>query len=267
MPVRSLNDASHSAGYEAHRRLRRLLARVGFLRSSYYLLLAIQEAALDSSARGRAELDQKFKRREDPWDYATVPNQKDRIRAEIELLDAARGAHRFGKVLEVGCAEGMFTELLAQRCDSLLAVDISQVALARARQRLCIHKHVRLAEWDLRVDPLAESYDLIVVIHALEYVRNPLYVRRARKKLVDGLQPGGYLLVGAMKVSDMHENAWWGRYFLRSGIRITSFFAGHPALKVVRTAEFLLGKDYISYDVLLQKGANDREKAEARGAS
>ena len=237
----------------AYRRLRRSLARIGFLRSGYYLLLAIGEAVMDSPARGRTELNHEFERREDPWDYASVSYQGSRIRAEVEMLDAVRGEARFGKALEVGCAEGMFTEMLAPRCESLLAVDISAVALARARQRLGGVEHVRFEAWDLRVDPIPDTYDLIVMIHALEYIRNPIYVRRARAKLVEGLRPGGYLLVGTMKVAEMYEDAWWGRYFLRSGKRINTFFAEHPALKEVKTAEFYLGKDYVSYDVLLQK--------------
>jgi O-antigen/teichoic acid export membrane protein/SAM-dependent methyltransferase len=245
--------APRAAAGTVYRRLRRLLARVGFLRSGYYLFLAIQEAVMDSPARGRTELNAEFERREDPWDYAKVSHQRDRIRTEVEILDAVRGSGRFGNALEVGCAEGIFTEMLAPRCESLLAVDISQVALARARQRLCADERVRFAEWDLRVDPLPDTYDLIVMIHALEYIRNPICVRRARTKLVNGLHPGGYLLLGTMKVAEMYENAWWGRYFLRSGKRINTFFADHPALKAIRTAEFHLGKDYVSYDVLLQK--------------
>jgi O-antigen/teichoic acid export membrane protein/SAM-dependent methyltransferase len=236
-----------------YKRLRRLLARVGFLRSGFYLLIAIREALLDSPARGQAELNHEFEPREDPWDYATVSYQRDRISSELAMLDAVRAAAPFGKVLEVGCAEGIFTEMLAPRCESLLALDISPVALARARRRLGADERVRFAEWDLRIDPLPDTYDLIIMIHALEYIRNPLYVRRARAKLVEGLRPGGYLLVGTMKVADIYEDAWWGRYVLRSGKRINNFFAKHPALKVVRTAEFHLGKDYVAYDVLLRK--------------
>lgn len=251
--VRKAIDVPRAVGYDSYRRLRHLLARVGFLRSGYYLLLAIREAVNDSPARGRAELNHEFEPREDPWDYATVSYQGDRIRSELAALDAVRGATRFGKVLEVGCAEGMFTEMLAPRCEALLAVDISPIALSRARRRLGADGSIRLAEWDLRVDPVPDTFDLIVMIHALEYIRNPLYVRRARTKLVNGLRPGGYLLVGTMKVADIYEDAWWGRYFLRSGKRINKFFADHPALKVVWTAEFYLGKDFVSYDVLLQK--------------
>jgi 2-polyprenyl-3-methyl-5-hydroxy-6-metoxy-1,4-benzoquinol methylase len=251
--VRKLVEVPRAAGYQSYRRLRRLLARVGFLRSGYYLLLSIREAVMDSPARGQAELNHEFEPREDPWDYATVSYQGDRIRSELAALDSVRGTARFGKALEVGCAEGAFTEMLAPRCESLLAVDISSIALARARRRLRTEERVRFAEWDLRVDPIPDTYDLIVMIHALEYIRNPLYVRRARSKLVNSLLPGGYFLVGTMKVAEIYEDAWWGRYLLRSGKRINDLFSGHPALKVIWNAEFYLGKDFVSYDVLLQK--------------
>ena len=239
----------------AYWRLRHLLARVGFLRSGYYLHLAIREAWRDSPARGQAELNHEFEPREDPWDYTTVSHQQGRIRSEVEMLDAIRGEKQFASALEVGCAEGLFTEVLAPRCESLLAVDISPVALSRAGQRLQNQPNARFAQWDLRVDPVPGSYDLIVIIHALEYVRNPIYVRRARAKLVNSLRPGGYLLIGTMKIADIYENAWWGRYLLRSGKRINQFFSRHPALKLVRTAEFYLGKDYVAFDILLQKSA------------
>ncbi len=251
--LRKVIEFPRALGYDSYRRLRHSLARVRFLRGGYYLLLAIREAVNDSPARGRAELNHQFEPREDPWDYATVSYQRERIRCEVAMLDAARGKAHFGRALEVGCAEGIFTEILAPLCDSLLAVDISQVALGRARRQLSADQHVRFAELDLRVDPLPGSYDVIVIVHTLEYIRNPYYVRRARTKLVNGLRPGGYLLLGTMKTDETTENAWWNRYFLRSGKSINNFFAAHPALKVIKTAEFFLGKDYIAYDVLLQK--------------
>ncbi len=247
-----LLKAPVSMGHAAYRSFRHLLARVHFLRSTYFLMLALKDAWLDSPARGQTELDHEFEPREDPWDYATVSYQKDRIGREVEMLHAVHGTE-FASALEVGCAEGQFTEVLAPRCLSLLAADISTVALSRARRRLQNYPHIQFAQWDLRIDPVPGTYDLIVIVHALEYIRNPLYVRKARTKLVDALRPGGYLLVGTMRVADIYETAWWSRYFLRSGKWINKFFAAHPKLKTVQTAEFFLGKDYVAYDVLLQK--------------
>lgn len=250
---RRTTEISRSKAVDLYRRARHRIARIGFLWSGYMLLRSIQEAALDSPARGQAELNREFEPQEDPWNYTTVSYQIDRIRLEMDMLDGVCGNARFGKALEVGCAEGIFTEELVSRCESLLAADISSVALARARHRLQGKESVQFAHWDLRVDPMPDTYDLIVIIHALEYIRNPIYIRRAREKLVNSLRPGGYLLIGTMKVADIYEAAWWGKFFLRSGRRINNFFAAHRAMRLVRTEELRLGKDYVAYDVLLQK--------------
>jgi SAM-dependent methyltransferase len=238
-----------------YRRARRILRRVWFLRSSHYLMLAIGDAFRDSRESGRTELDAEFDRREDPWRYSELPIQQERVRRELAMIDAVRGAACFGKALEVGCAEGLFTEQLVDRCDSVLALDISPVALARARQRRPWDHRVRFAEWDLRTDPLPDSYDLIVIIHALEYIRNPIAVRRARAKLVDGLRPGGYLLVGTMGGSEVARDSWWGRYILRGGKHLNEFLARHPKVTVVATAEMALGEgeEFRSHELLLRK--------------
>ena len=218
-------------------------------------MLAIKDALRDSRERGQAELDGEFNRGEDPWRYSELPCHKDRVRHELAMLDSVRRAARFRLVLEVGCAEGLFTEQLVERCDSLLAVDISPVALGRARQRRQWDHRVSFAEWDLRADSLPDRYDLIVIIHALEYVRNPIAVRRARRKLVDGLLPGGYLLVGTMGGNEVFRDSWWGRYLLRGGRHLNAFLGKHPALTLVATAETALGdgEEEVSYDILLRK--------------
>ena len=60
--------------------------------------------------------------------------------ATVEAL----GDRRFGRALEVGCSIGVLTELLAARCDALLAVDVSVRAVERARARLTGAPHVRV---------------------------------------------------------------------------------------------------------------------------
>lgn len=238
---------------KTYRRVRHALAQITFLRSVFFLLRSISEALRDNSARGQAELDQEFAAQEDPWRYATASYQVDRIRREMEMLDAVCNHKRFERALEIGCAEGISTEQLAPRCRSLLAVDISPIALERARRRLQGHEGVHFAQWDLRSDSLSETYDVIVVVHALEYVRNPLQIRRIRRKLVNGLCPGGYLLIGTMKVADIYEDSWWGPFLLRSGKTINHFFAAHPALQVIQSEMFNLGTEYTAYETLLQK--------------
>ncbi len=251
MPVHDREELPNASDSGLYRRIRRLLARVTPLRSSYYLVRSIRDAMRDSPDAGRTELNQEFAL-QDPWDYKTA-EQVSRIRSEVAMLDSVREAERFKSALEVGCAEGLFTEKLAPLCEHLLAVDISSVALARAREKFRESEWVDFALWDLRTDPVPETYDLIVIVHALEYVRNPVHIRRARTKLVKSLRPGGYLLIGTMMVAQIYEESWWGRFLLRSGKHINNFFAKHPALTVVQSAEFHLGKDYRAFDVMFQK--------------
>ena len=217
--------------------LRRLLGRVPFLRSGWGLALTLKHFLLDSSGRARADFDREFTRSEDPWGYDTPEGQK-RLRRAMAMLDAARGAERFPQALEIGCAAGAFTELLASRCDSLLAVDISPVALQRSHERRSWPESVRFAEWDLRRDPLPGIFDLIVVMSVLEYYGRPRDLRAAREKLVEGVNPGGYLLVGDVRQSELYETTWWGKRLIRGGKWISEFVAEHPALKLVeRVAE------------------------------
>ncbi len=230
---------------------RRMLGKIPGVRSAWHFGCTLKVAWLDSSARAQLQLQQDFSRT-DPWYYTTNELQILRHRREAEMLDAIRGINRFGRVLEVGCAEGVFTEILAKRCDSLLAMDFNEVALARARQRLWWDEHVAFELLDLRVDPLPNVFDLILAIHVLDYIPNPLLLRKVREKLVRGLRPGGYLLIGSSSHDDINEKAWWSRYLLHGGQRINAFIAEHRELSVVDSAIHRLPGS-ASCDILLRK--------------
>jgi hypothetical protein len=94
---------------------------------------------------------------------------------------------------------------------------------------------VRFATWDLRGDPVAERFDLVVAMDVLEAFCRPHLVRAARAKLVEALAPGGYLLLGNSRQGELFESSWWGRALIRGGKWIDRYVAGHPALEVVGT--------------------------------
>jgi SAM-dependent methyltransferase len=197
------------------------------------------------------ETDREFERRRDPWGYTTIYG-RERLHREAGILDGVRRGARFNKALEVGCAEGVFTELLVRRCEFLLAVDICTIALARARERCRESKHVKFEEWNLLCDPLPGTFDLIVVEDVLDYIGRPWILHTVREKLVDGLRPGGYLLVGNVRQNEVLERAWWGRRLIRGGRWINAFMSQHPALSVVATATVECG-GAANLEVLLRK--------------
>ena len=81
-----------------------------------------------------------FARHEDPWDYGAAYEQE-KYERTLALLPSARS----DRALEIGCAEGRFTERLAARASSVLAVDVAPAALRRAAARCAASRHVRFA--------------------------------------------------------------------------------------------------------------------------
>lgn len=213
----------------AYRNFRRALRRIKFLRSGYQFVLELGQRPSGSPARIREIVDHTYNR-PDPWNYTTLEREQERLRRQLEMLVAVCGT-LFSEALEIGCGEGVFTELLAVHCQSLLALDISPVALERARGRCRRCDRVRFYEWDLQCNQLPGTFDLIVVTGVLEYLQTSKNLRAAREKLTHGLRPGGYLLVETTRKHEIIENSWWGKRLIR-GRWINEFIAQHPALTV-----------------------------------
>jgi trans-aconitate methyltransferase len=138
-----------------------------------------------------------------------------------------------GMAFEIGCGEGHFTEILAPRCESLLAVDVNTTALERARRRCRDLANVRFEHWDLRSDDVPDRFDLVVATSVLEYLKNPLSLWRARAKLAQALRPGGVLLVGNVRLDPVVENARWARLLPRGAGPVDAFVSRHPRLDMV----------------------------------
>jgi ubiquinone/menaquinone biosynthesis C-methylase UbiE len=84
--------------------------------------------------------------------------------------------------MEIGCSIGVLTALLAQRCDSLLGVDISEAALVQGRARC---KHLPWVEFRRLVIPAefpAGSFDLIMVSE-VAYFWSPADLLKAMERI------------------------------------------------------------------------------------
>ena len=74
----------------------------------------------------------------DPWHFETSEYERAKYAATL----AALPNRRYSRAFEIGCSIGVLTELLAPRCDALLAVDVSNAVLQSARQRLERLNHI-----------------------------------------------------------------------------------------------------------------------------
>lgn len=220
--------------YSSYQATRRFLERFAPTRSLIGYLLEFKNAVVDSSERDRAVLEADFCAKVDPFDFSNDLEQF-RFRRALEMLSEAELKGRFNRVLEVGCAEGMFTEMLAPLCQSLVAVDLSRTALDRAQQRCTALKNVEFLEWDVRRDAPQGSFDLIVATGILEYIQRPSTLRQVREKLTAALRPGGYLLLGNTVTTQRIERTWVGKILLR-GTVINDFFARDRRFEVIASS-------------------------------
>jgi SAM-dependent methyltransferase len=99
---------------------------------------------------------------------------------------------RLGEALELGCGTGEFSRLLAQRCETVLAVDLSPRMIEAARARSMDHPNVEYgladaSSWEFP----SERFDCVASIATLHHL--PLAPTLAR--MGGALRSGGTLLV------------------------------------------------------------------------
>ncbi len=228
----SLVLRAKTAAYEV---LREPLRRLGFSHARWPRTFAILDLILDPRGTA-APYEREFAGRADPWNYVGDPRERLRHRLAAELLDRARDGHKFARALEIGCAEGIFTRLLAERCESVLAVDFSQLALERASTRMKGVGSVAFAQWNLRADSFPGCFDLIVVMDVLSGILRPRDSRAARSRIIAAMRRGDYLLVGDHRQAPEFEDSWWGRALVRGGKWIVTGFTEHRALECLERA-------------------------------
>lgn len=134
--------------------------------------------------------DAAYSRRDDPWGFETRWYES-RKRA---LTVAALPAERYGRTLEIGCSIGVLTAQLAPRCDSLLAVDISQAAVDQAAARVSAFDHVAVVRADVAADFPAGTFDL-VVLSEVGYYFDPVTLESVLDDIERALGAAGTLVV------------------------------------------------------------------------
>jgi len=215
--------------------LSRTLRRIGWLRSAVYLAIVIKREAIQDPWLSPHTFARQYEQGPDPWGYETTAEAQRLIRT-AQLLDSVAQGRRFRSAIEIGCAEGTFTELLAERCEELIAVDFVPLVLERARQRRDWGDRVKFRQFDLMRDALTGSFDLIALMDVLDYFPTR-GIKAACEKVLRLLPAGGYLLITGAKQADIYDTAWWSRWIIRGGPRIKRYLVKHPLLKLAADAE------------------------------
>jgi peptidoglycan/xylan/chitin deacetylase (PgdA/CDA1 family) len=163
---------------------------------------AVKSAGANTSLFGRHHFESLFAGASDPWRYTSAYEAR-KYEQTLSLLPSGP-LHR---ALEIGCAEGHFTDALARRVEMLVAADISSIALERAAARCGGRQNVSFERLDLTRDPLPGGNDLIVCSEVLYYVGTIEDLTRVGCKLRDALRVGGRLLAAHANVVADDPNA------------------------------------------------------------
>jgi glycosyltransferase involved in cell wall biosynthesis/peptidoglycan/xylan/chitin deacetylase (PgdA/CDA1 family) len=131
----------------------------------------------------------RFFLRPDPWDYGCDYEQA-KYRRTLDMLPHGS----LERVVELACAEGIFTEQLAKRAKSLIAADISEIALNRARARCRDCTNTEFRPLDIFADEIPANQTLILCSEVLYYAGRKERLPGILGKLRDALAPGGHLV-------------------------------------------------------------------------
>lgn len=96
---------------------------------------------------------------DDPWRFADRWYERRKRALTLAVLPRAR----FRRAVEPGCSIGLLTRDLAQRCDEVLASDVSARAVALARERTADLPGVRVEQASVPAQWPPGRFDLVVL--------------------------------------------------------------------------------------------------------
>ena len=153
---------------------------------------ALPQVSTDRLQRRAAARAQQFDRMyddngDDPWAFEGSFYEERRRALVLALL----GCSRYGRALEIGCADGRLTVSLLDRCDEVVALDTSHRAVTAAQERAPQAVVVQgMAPADLPSGP----FDL-VLLSEVGYFLTPLELLATLRRCAASLAPGGELVL------------------------------------------------------------------------
>jgi SAM-dependent methyltransferase len=139
-----------------------------------------------SSRQSPAFFEARYQASSDPWKFASSSYELNRYQATLAAL--SRSHYRRG--FEPGCSVGVLTAALARRVEHLIACDIAQTAVARAKERCREFSHVEIYHRDAALGPPEGSFDLMI-FSELGYYFSVNQLTAMARQMASALEPGG----------------------------------------------------------------------------
>lgn len=95
----------------------------------------------------------------DPWQY----EQRWYEQRKRQICLAVLPSLQFDSAIEIGCSNGIFSQELAQRTNSLMCLDANDTAIQLAQQRLQDYSHVQVLQRIVPDDLPKQKFQLIEI--------------------------------------------------------------------------------------------------------
>ncbi|MGB3774706.1 MAG: class I SAM-dependent methyltransferase, partial [Leeuwenhoekiella sp.] len=164
----------------------------------------------DSETLGKEYFDKLYHKSDDPWNFTDSRYEQEKYKQTLSVLD-----DRYDRVLELGCSIGILSAHLAEKCNYLTAIDISELPLESARKRCAKFSHVNFLKMDISKNFPDEGYDLIL-ISEVGYYLNRKNLDKLFKNCSRHLNKNGHLLM-------VHYTSFVSEYPL-SGKEVHDYF-------------------------------------------
>jgi SAM-dependent methyltransferase len=164
------------------------------------------------------------------WHFES-PAEQARYQLVLTAATASRGDAPWGDVLEIGCAEGLFTREIIRRAASVTAYDISRIACERTVRAF---PSIRVQRVDIEREPVPGTFDLIFLMCVLGCLHGRRTLRYVSTNLANALRPGGLLVFNELRFHNpAMDDCWWARALVEGGQQLSRFLDGRHGLSLI----------------------------------
>lgn len=216
------------------RSLQELLRRVpGYAKLSNYI-----DVVLGIVYEGWGDRKRRFDRAHARvWNYE-LPIERERYAHVIEAVTRQLGNTAWGNVLEIGCAQGVFTEQLALKSRPLTACDISPLACERTTERFVGNVNVFVQQHDITQDEIRGQYDLVFALDLLEAIHGRRRIEKVIDKFADAVRPGGLLVISSSRLPEHMRKSRWARRLIEGGDNHLAFINARSDLRLIYQEQY-----------------------------
>lgn len=137
--------------------------------------------------------DKLYNNSKEPWGFSFRASQQYRYNAYLQTLK--HFSDNYTSILDIGCSQGQFTTVLQDIASNIIAIDISERAIQRAKEKYGGCKKIRFEVGSL---PLLkynnEQFDLVLALEVLYYLEKEERIK-ALKEIKRVLKKDGFLLI------------------------------------------------------------------------